>query len=130
VSQPTLHCEAPQPRERGVPAVSQEVDQRFFFTVGRARHAPLRRERDVPGPERVRFVASINNVSFVLPTRALLQSHFTAKSQGVYVRVQLPGLPAHAVSSTTPAHTPPNNTNVMNGTKVVVLPFNTNVWSW
>ncbi|XP_062231579.1 laccase-12-like [Phragmites australis] len=103
-------------------AVPQQVDRRFFFTVGLGTH-PCAVNGTCQGPNGSRFAASINNVSFVLPTTALLQSHFTGKSKGVYAS-NFPAFPLMPFNYT---GTPPNNTNVMNGTKVVVLPFGTNV---
>jgi len=69
------------------------------------------------------FAASVNNVSFTMPTTALLQSHFTGQSRGVYAPY-FPSSPLHPFNYT---GTPPNNTMVSNGTKVTVLPFNTSV---
>jgi laccase len=103
-------------------AVPQDVDRRFFFTVGLGTH-PCAVNGTCQGPNGSRFAASINNVSFVLPTKALLQSHFTGKSQGVYAS-NFPNYPLMPFNYT---GTPPNNTNVMNGTEVVVLPFGTSV---
>ncbi|TVU19678.1 hypothetical protein EJB05_35842 [Eragrostis curvula] len=103
-------------------AVPQQVDRRFFFTVGLGTH-PCAVNGTCQGPNGSRFAASINNVSFVLPTKALLQSHFTGKSKGVYAS----NFPVYPLMPFNYTGTPPNNTNVMNGTKVVVLPFGTNV---
>ncbi|KAK3135379.1 hypothetical protein QOZ80_5BG0418210 [Eleusine coracana subsp. coracana] len=103
-------------------AVPQKVDRRFFFTVGLGTH-PCAVNGTCQGPNGSRFAASINNVSFVLPTKAILQSHFTGKSRGVYAS-NFPSFPLMPFNYT---GTPPNNTNVMNGTKVVVLPFGTTV---
>ncbi|OIS97985.1 laccase-17 [Nicotiana attenuata] len=86
--------------------VPQNVDKHFFFTVGLG---------TTP--------SSINNVSFVQPTTALLQSHFIGQSNGVY-SPYFPINPLHWFNYT---GNPPNNTMVNNGTKVLVLPFNTSV---
>ncbi|KAK3138578.1 hypothetical protein QOZ80_5AG0370700 [Eleusine coracana subsp. coracana] len=102
--------------------VPQKVDRRFFFTVGLGTH-PCAVNGTCQGPNGSRFAASINNVSFVLPTKAILQSHFTGKSRGVYAS-NFPAFPLMPFNYT---GTPPNNTNVMNGTRVVVLPFGTTV---
>jgi laccase len=75
------------------------------------------------GPNGTMFSASINNVSFVLPNKALLQSHFTGKSNGVY-KSDFPIIPLMPFNYT---GTPPNNTFVTNDTKVLVIPFNTSV---
>ncbi|TVU19691.1 hypothetical protein EJB05_35857, partial [Eragrostis curvula] len=104
-------------------AVPQEVDRRFFFTVGLGTH-PCAVNGTCQGPNGSRLAASINNVSFVLPTStALLQSHFTGKSRGVYAS----NFPVYPLMPFNYTGAPPNNTNVMNGTKVVVLPFGTSV---
>ncbi|BAF17661.1 laccase-12 [Oryza sativa Japonica Group] len=103
-------------------AVPQQVDHRFFFTVGLGTH-PCAVNGTCQGPNGSRFAASINNVSFVLPATALLQSHFAGKSKGVYAS-NFPYYPLNPFNYT---GTPPNNTNVMNGTKVLVLPYGANV---
>jgi laccase len=76
------------------------------------------------GPNGTMFAASINNISFAQPTTALLQAHFFGQSNGVYTPdfPISPIIPFNYTSST-----PPNNTHVSNGTKLVVLPFNTSV---
>ena len=53
-------------------AVPQSIDRRFFFTVGLGTH-PCAVNGTCQGPNGSRFAASINNVSFVLPTTALLR---------------------------------------------------------
>ncbi|TVU19688.1 hypothetical protein EJB05_35854, partial [Eragrostis curvula] len=104
-------------------AVPQEVDRRFFFTVGLGTH-PCAVNGTCQGPNGSRLAASINNVSFVLPTStALLQSHFTG-SPAACTRPTSRYYPLMPFNYT---GAPPNNTNVMNGTKVVVLPFGTSV---
>ncbi|EES18346.1 hypothetical protein BDA96_09G171700 [Sorghum bicolor] len=105
-------------------AVPQDVDRRFFFTVGLGTHPCAGGVNGTcQGPNGSRFAASINNVSFVLPTTALLQAHFAGRSNGVYAT----NFPAFPPTPFNYAGTPPNNTNVMNGTKVAVLPFGTSV---
>ncbi|KAM0908540.1 hypothetical protein ACQ4PT_015400 [Festuca glaucescens] len=103
--------------------VPQEVDRRFFFTVGLGTH-PCAVNGTCQGPNNSsRFAAAVNNVSFVLPTTALLQSHFTGMSNGVYSS-NFPVVPASPFNYT---GTPPNNTNVSNGTRLVVLSYGTSV---
>ncbi|RWR76710.1 laccase-17 [Cinnamomum micranthum f. kanehirae] len=102
--------------------VPQTVDKRFFFTVGIGT-SPCPKNQTCLGPNGTKFAASINNVSFVQPTTALLQAHFFRQSNGVYT-TDFPNNPPFPFNYT---GTPPNNTMVSNGTKVVVLPFNTNV---
>ncbi|CAD6271942.1 unnamed protein product [Miscanthus lutarioriparius] len=105
-------------------AVPRDVDRRFFFTVGLGTHPCAGANgTSCQGPNGSRFAASINNVSFVLPTTALLQAHFAGRSNGVYA-TNFPAFPLTLFNYT---GTPPNNTNVTNGTKVAVLPFGTTV---
>ncbi|CAI9098301.1 OLC1v1034922C1 [Oldenlandia corymbosa var. corymbosa] len=102
--------------------VPQEVDKHFFFTVGLGTN-PCDQPGGCQGPTNTtKFAASISNISFIQPTTALLQSHFTGLSSGVYS----PNFPysPHWFNFT---GTPPNNTMVSNGTKLMVLPFNTSV---
>ncbi|KAK3138577.1 hypothetical protein QOZ80_5AG0370690 [Eleusine coracana subsp. coracana] len=107
-------------------AVPQQVDRRFFFTVGLGTHpcgGAANNGTTCQGPNGSRLAASINNVSFVLPTTALLQAHYSGASNGVYAT----NFPAFPLTPFNYTGTPPNNTNVMSGTKVVVLPFGTTV---
>ncbi|XP_066366635.1 laccase-12-like [Miscanthus floridulus] len=106
-------------------AVPQDIDRRFFFTVGLGTHpCAAANGTSCQGPNGSRFAASINNVSFVLPATALLQAHFAGRSNGVYA-TDFPAFPLTPFNYTgTP---PPNNTNVVNGTKVAVLPFGASV---
>ncbi|XP_059660778.1 laccase-17-like [Cornus florida] len=104
--------------------VPQTVQKRFFFTVGLGSN-PCPKNQTCQGPNNAtKFSASVNNISFALPTTALLQAHFFGRSNGVYT-TDFPSTPLIPFNYT---GTPPNNTNVVNGTtKVVVLPFNTTV---
>lgn len=103
--------------------VPQMVQKRFFFTVGLGTN-PCPKNQTCQGPTNSsKFAASVNNVSFTMPSVALLQTHFFKKSNGVFT-ADFPSSPLVPFNYT---GTPPNNTNVGNGTKVVVLPFNTSV---
>ncbi|OIT02352.1 PREDICTED: laccase-2-like [Nicotiana attenuata] len=103
--------------------VPQKVDKYFFFTVGLGSN-PCPKNQTCQGPNNSsKFSASVNNVSMILPTTALLQSYFFKKSNGIYT-TDFPSVPLVPFNYT---GTPPNNTHVSNGTKVVVLPFNTSV---
>ncbi|KAL5740575.1 hypothetical protein ACOSQ2_029755 [Xanthoceras sorbifolium] len=104
--------------------VPQTVDKQFFFTVGLGTN-PCPKNQVCQGPtNRTKFSASVNNISFILPSTALLQAHFFGKSNGVYT-TDFPATPLIKFNYT---GVPSNQTiNVMNGTKVVVLPFNTSV---
>ncbi|KAL4335413.1 hypothetical protein GQ457_07G034020 [Hibiscus cannabinus] len=100
--------------------VPQKVDKHFFFTVGLGT-SPCQHNQTCQGPNGTKFAASVNNVSFAMPTTALLQAHFFGQSYGVYT----PDFPSSPIIPFNYTGTPPNNTMVSNGTKVVVLPFNT-----
>ncbi|KAJ8636705.1 hypothetical protein MRB53_010972 [Persea americana] len=102
--------------------VPQSIDRRFFFTVGLGSN-PCPKNQTCQGPNGTKFTASINNVSFIQPTTAILQAHYFGQSNGVYT-TNFPNYPLIPFNYT---GTPPNNTGVTNGTKVEVLPFNTSV---
>ncbi|KAH7678120.1 Laccase protein [Dioscorea alata] len=102
--------------------VPQTVHKKFFFTVGLGT-SPCPKNQTCQGPNGTKFAASINNVSFALPTTAILQAYFFKQSKGVYT-TDFPDNPLFPFNYT---GTPPNNTFVDNSTKVEVLPFNTNV---
>ncbi|WRX32562.1 Multicopper oxidase [Theobroma cacao] len=102
--------------------VPQKVDKHFFFAVGLGT-SPCQQNRTCQGPNGTKMAASVNNVSFAMPTTALLQAHFLGQSNGVYT----PDFPSNPIIPFNYTGTTPNNTMVSNGTKVVVLPFNTSV---
>ncbi|XP_057484384.1 laccase-2-like [Actinidia eriantha] len=102
--------------------VPQTVQKRFFFTVGLGTN-PCPQNQTCQGPNGTKFAASINNVSFSLPTTSLLQAYFFKKSNGLYT-TDFPNSPIFPFNYT---GMPPNNTMVAGGTKVVVLPFNATV---
>lgn len=102
--------------------VPQKVDRRLFFTVGLGTN-PCQNNQTCQGPNGTMFSASVNNISFALPTTALLQSHFFGQSSGVYSS-DFPISPLIPFNYT---GNPPNNTMVSNGTKLLVLPFNTSL---
>ncbi|KAG6413896.1 hypothetical protein SASPL_126611 [Salvia splendens] len=102
--------------------VSQEVERRFFFTVGLGT-SPCDRNALCQGPNETKFAASVSNVSFVLPLKALLGVHFAGQSSGVYS----PNFPVSPLRWFNYMGSPPSNTAVGNGTKLVILAFNTSV---
>ncbi|XP_031287230.1 laccase-17-like [Pistacia vera] len=102
--------------------VPQKVDKQFLFTVGLGT-SPCNSNQTCQGPNGTMFAASVNNVSFTMPSTALLQSHFFGQSNGVYTA----NFPIHPSIPFNYTSTPPNNTMVSNGTKLVVLPYNTSV---
>uniref|UniRef100_A0ACD5VWT4 Uncharacterized protein n=1 Tax=Avena sativa TaxID=4498 RepID=A0ACD5VWT4_AVESA len=103
-------------------AVQQSVDRRFFFTIGLGT-LPCPKNMTCQGPNGTQFAAAVNNVSLVLPSTALLQSHFTGLSRGVFLS-NFPAMPSSPFNYT---GTPPNNTNVATGTRLLALPYNTSV---
>ncbi|CAI0375071.1 unnamed protein product [Linum tenue] len=89
-------------------AVPKTVDHNLFFTVGLGIN-PCPSCKAGNGS---RVVASINNVTFVMPTTALLQAHFF-KQKGVFTT----DFPAN----------PPHVFNYTRGTKVYRLAYNSTV---
>ncbi|KAJ8751376.1 hypothetical protein K2173_016573 [Erythroxylum novogranatense] len=102
--------------------VPQKIDSRFFFTVGLGTN-PCPENQTCQGPNGSMFAASVNNVSFAMPSIALLQAHYTGQSNGVYA----PDFPISPLIPFNYTSNPPNNTMVSNGTKLVVLPYNSSV---
>ncbi|PWZ52442.1 Laccase-10 [Zea mays] len=101
--------------------VPRAVDRSFFFAVGLGTN-PCPVNQTCQGPNGTMFTASMNNVSFNMPTTALLQAHYGSVA-GVYT----PDFPVAPLDPFNYTGTPPNNTNVSHGTKVVVLDYNTSV---
>lgn len=94
------------------------VDHSLFFTIGLGIN---------PCPSCIagngsRVVAAVNNVTFVMPTTALLQAHYF-NIKGVYT-TDFPGNPPFSFNYT---GTPPANLATTNGTKVYKLPYNSTV---
>ncbi|XP_076920143.1 laccase-4-like [Bidens hawaiensis] len=102
--------------------VPQTVDNRYFFTVGLGSD-PCPKNQTCQGPNGTKFAASVNNISFALPTTALLQARFFGKTNKVFST----NFPAFPLSQFNYTGTPPNNTRVTHATKVVVLPYNATV---
>lgn len=105
--------------------VPKNVDRKFFFTIGLGT-SPCPKNQTCQGPNnRTKFAASFNNISFPLPSVALLQQHYYNKQKNnASFTTDFPAVPLRPFNYT---GTPPNNTGVGNGTKVVVIPFNTRV---
>ncbi|KAG9155941.1 hypothetical protein Leryth_004165 [Lithospermum erythrorhizon] len=94
------------------------IDRSLFFTVGLGINAcPTCKPANGS-----RVVASINNVTFVMPTTALLQAHFF-NMKGVYT-TDFPGNPPTTFNYT---GTSSANMATTNGTKVLTLPYNATV---
>ncbi|WCJ20491.1 laccase 2 [Euphorbia peplus] len=103
--------------------VPQTVDHNLFFTVGLGT-TPCPVNQTCQGPTNAtKFAASVNNNSFVLPSIALLESYYFKKSEGVYT-TDFPRFPPNPFNYTGVVT---NVSNVLQGTKVVVLPFNASV---
>ncbi|XP_011019150.1 PREDICTED: laccase-4 isoform X1 [Populus euphratica] len=98
--------------------VPMNVDHNLFFTVGLGVN-PCPSCKAGNGS---RVVASINNVTFVMPTTALLQAHFFNIS-GVFT-TDFPAKPPHVFNY---SGTPPTNLQTKSGTKVYRLSYNSTV---
>ncbi|KAL2229531.1 laccase-4 [Sesamum indicum] len=98
--------------------VPQKVDHSLFFTVGLGIN-PCPTCKATNGS---RVVAAVNNVTFVMPTIALLQAHFF-NIKGVFT-TDFPGNPPFAFNYT---GSPPANLGTTNGTKLYRLPYNATV---
>ncbi|KAL2481559.1 Laccase-17 [Abeliophyllum distichum] len=103
--------------------VPKNVNKRFFFTIGLGTSPCDKKNQTCQGPNGTKFSASVNNESFIQPNTALLQAHYFGQSNGLY-SPDFPINPLHWFNYT---GNPPNNTMVSNGTKLMVLPFNTSV---
>ncbi|KAF2288557.1 hypothetical protein GH714_008528 [Hevea brasiliensis] len=98
--------------------VPSKIDHSLFFTVGLGVN-PCPTCKAGNGS---RVVASINNVTFVMPTTALLQAHFFNIS-GVFT-TDFPANPRHVFNYTGSG---PANLQTTNGTKVYRLKYNSTV---
>ncbi|TKY63453.1 Laccase-4 protein [Spatholobus suberectus] len=94
------------------------VDHSLFFTVGLGIN-PCPSCKAGNGS---RVVAAVNNVTFVMPTIALLQAHYFNIS-GVFT-TDFPAKPSHVFNYSGPG---PANLNTTTGTKLYRLPFNATV---
>lgn len=94
------------------------VDHSLFFTIGLGVNPCA----TCVGGNGSKVVADINNVSFVMPTTALLQAHYF-NINGVFTD-DFPGKPPVAFNYTAPRLT---NLTTTNGTKVYRLKYNSTV---
>ncbi|KAL9264270.1 Laccase-17-like protein [Drosera capensis] len=101
--------------------VPKNVDRHFFFTVGIGL-SPCSQNNSCQGPNNTMLSASINNISFVQPTTAMLQAYFFG-ANGVFT-TDFPGNPPFKFNYT---GNPPSNMFVNSGTKAMVLSYNTSV---
>ncbi|KAL3623132.1 Laccase-4 [Castilleja foliolosa] len=98
--------------------VPQKIDHSLFFTVGLGIN-PCKTCKAGNGS---RVVADINNVTFVMPTTALLQAHFFNIS-GVFTT----DFPANPPTPFNYTGTPPAGMATTKGTKLYRLPYNSTV---
>lgn len=98
--------------------VPLKIDHHLLFTVGLGVN-PCPTCKAGNGS---RVVASINNVTFIMPTTALLQAHFFNIS-GVFT-ADFPAKPPHAFNF---SGTVPANLQTSNGTRVYRLAYNSTV---
>ncbi|KAG9155159.1 hypothetical protein Leryth_011119 [Lithospermum erythrorhizon] len=94
------------------------VDRSLFFTVGLG----INSCPTCKAANGSRIVASVNNVTFVMPTTALLQAHYF-NMKGIYT-TDFPGNPQSPFNYT---GTPPTNLATTSGTKVLRLSYNATV---
>ncbi|KAJ7947622.1 Laccase [Quillaja saponaria] len=102
--------------------VPKKVHKRFFFIIGMGLEPCPKNQTCHAISNTTKFSASVNNISFVRPSIAILQAHYF-KQSGVYT-TDFPSFPLKEFNY---IGTPPDNMFVDKGTKVVVLPFNTSV---
>lgn len=95
-----------------------KVDHSLFFTVGLG-IIPCPSCKAANGS---RVVASVNNVTFTMPSTALLQAHYF-KINGVFT-TDFPAKPPHVFNYTGAG---PANLNTTSGTRLYRLPFNATV---
>ncbi|PWA84894.1 laccase [Artemisia annua] len=98
--------------------VPLKIDHSLYFTVGLGIN-PCPTCKAGNGS---RVVASVNNVTFVMPTTALLQAHYF-KTKGVFTT----DFPANPPVSFNFTGTPPSNMATTNGTKLYRLKYNSTV---
>ncbi|KAJ7563966.1 hypothetical protein O6H91_03G132200 [Diphasiastrum complanatum] len=101
--------------------VPQTVDRSLFFTIGLA-VKPCAPNKTCAGPNGGRLAAAVNNVSFVLPSVALLQAHFF-NMKGVFT-TDLPDRPVIPFNFT---GQPPRNLVAKVGTRLSLIPYGANV---
>ncbi|KAM7270217.1 hypothetical protein ACFE04_029431 [Oxalis oulophora] len=98
--------------------IPQKIDHNLFFTVGLG----INSCPSCKAGNGSRIVAGINNVTFIMPTTALLQAHFF-KTTGVFT-TDFPGNPPHGFNYTGKG---PKNLQTSTGTKLYRLAFNSTV---
>jgi len=105
-----------------------EIDDNLFFTIGLnvdKCHSSTP-NASCQGPNGGVFGASMNNVSFVKPTIALLEAYYS-EIQGQYTE-DFPGVPLGSYDFVNGApNNFPNNTSSLNGTRVRVFEYGSRV---
>ncbi|KAH7659541.1 Laccase protein [Dioscorea alata] len=105
-----------------------EIDTNLFFTIGlnvEECHSTTP-NKSCQGPNGGVFAASMNNITFVKPQIALLQSYYES-IQGKY-REDFPSVPMKVYDYVNGApNNFPNDTNSLNGTRVKVLQYGSRV---
>ncbi|KAK9289494.1 hypothetical protein L1049_007649 [Liquidambar formosana] len=101
--------------------VPLKIDHSLFFTVGLAVN-PCATCKAGNGS---RVVAAVNNVTFVMPTTAMLQAHYFNMS-GVFT-TDFPGNPPVAFNYTGPGPANLSTMSTTNGTKAYRLKYNSTV---
>ncbi|KAI5071542.1 hypothetical protein GOP47_0013793 [Adiantum capillus-veneris] len=114
--------------------VPSMVDRHLLFTVGLARKA-CHRGKKCQGPSGGRFVAAVNNISFSLPSSALLQSFFSSSkllhvaggenASKVVFPTTFPDEPTRRFNFTGTVQ--PKNIAPQEGTRLSRIPFNASV---
>ncbi|XP_038723748.1 laccase-17-like [Tripterygium wilfordii] len=104
--------------------VPQTIDKKFFYTVGLGTTPCPKNQTCLGGSIDRKFAASVNNISFVTPSVAILQAHYNKLYDAGVFTGDFPDFPLHPFDYT---GNPPNNTLVDSGTRVSVVPFNTSV---
>eukprot|EP01018_Ginkgo_biloba_P038323 Gb_33400 [translate_table: standard] len=103
--------------------VPQTVDESLITTVGLGLR-PCPQGQTCGGPNGTRFIASMNNVSFALPTISILQAYFFG-IKGVFT-TDFPNNPPVQFDYTA-QNIPRGLWNPVSGTRVKVLNYNSNV---
>ncbi|KAM7256182.1 hypothetical protein ACFE04_011923 [Oxalis oulophora] len=98
--------------------VPQKIDHRLLFTIGLG----INSCPTCKAGNGSRVAAGINNITFIMPTTALLQAHIF-KINGVFT-ADFPGNPPHTFNYTGSG---PRNLATSNGTRVYRLAFNSTV---
>ncbi|CAA0836384.1 Laccase-17 [Striga hermonthica] len=101
--------------------VPRRINKRFFFTVGLGLSPCKRTNGPCQGPNGSMLAASVNNVSFNMPTTGLLQAHFANRTRGVYT-TDFPENPPVKFDYT---GNPPTNSMVSGGTRVAEVAYGT-----